>query len=884
MGQKWYDGKASELASWFRAHISPNGAMSAAPPGDSKSTGAADRNRPGSPLTLTLGMVTAALPQLHSYRVQTATHSAIIACKLQMLGSTEPIGVRETAPIALGSVVVVGRVEGLPYWAIMGILPKMNLAERLQYFDFLQYGSNTGLNKERGYHAVLDCATEGDMLNFNCLRPIDTQAGDLGFMASSGVHLTLDEQQAVLALHDGCGLFLNSYDDHARFIAACMEITTLGAAWRSFDDEGELSSEFGETPYPWEALGAYTPSETIQTTLPITDEEAMAEFGPVKPAQAAQEAFWRYREYGGYLGQGKRRMVVARPLEASGVRHLGDSLDDVGLWEEVVDLTGYHVTRSARGILMAKETLLPVPRRVHQTADSANGDDRQKGNYRFAGQYGDGEQHTLKGVSFANDKSRPIKSLAGQADQSAHQSNWIGLHPFHLHANDFHLPQEDETPLYEAPAALDFDGLVRKPVETEEVGVTLNIDHRFQNVKYYRGRSFVHLLPDGGVMVGEACGATISLTGGEIYIDAPGGIHVRAGRNVNLDAGFDITMRAQKSIDSVASTGDHRAKAHGNMQLLAGDGGQGGILLESAATSANNDFTKTGEEAVSSGILLRSAHGPVITAAKDIYLRTGSDGIEEGQIVLDAAKGQKSIVTYSDAFVRYTGNVLDNFTTSGVVSAANFSSSDGNLFAGSLFCGAQGIFDGDMIANGNVIAAAGNVLATSGAPDVGDLKGEGLSKLKASLSTIRKDYQKGVKSQATAFKSLFEGALYKGPSGYGSETLQSRGKFSYRDTEDGKQYGITPDSLVVLEPRWQQMVRNNEATGGQAWKEKPLSSDKNLYPFPGKKAYEGSVLYQYAYNCYDPETGAAKPRPYTSEEAGTWTGRPLNEYLGAKLS
>lgn len=833
-----------------------------------------------------VGEVAIALPLFHWYYVRTRTKSHVPACRLDE-GSFAPFGGRSLAPLAVGARVVILKLPGLSYWSIIGALPPRNTQWRQFYFDFLTYGSNAGYHVEGAYkELVRQLRNEGKILDFGGFRPPDALPTDVGFWAPTGAHLLVNDQEVQAAIHEACGLFLNRYDGNTRLAGSNLEFRSLGSEETRKFDEGEFWTEYGETPYLWEQMGRYGQegSQVYKLNDPVGDPEAALRDGVVVPAEAEQEPFYRVRRYGGYLGQGGRRAVVA-PKSTDGLRTRDDGRRDVSLFEESIGLNGAYSLRTAASYQVSREVAIPTPRRIKKPEDTAAGDSAKKDNYKFAGAFGGGEPHILKDLADDESaKNRSGRTAAAAADVAAYQFNWMNLHPFHYHQNDYEVPEpsDDSSPLHRNnfSSPLDFNDLKNAAWEPEKVEVgEFKPDPRFEESRYYYGRQYLSLLPDGGVVIGDAFGSELRMAGGDVFITAPGRIWLQSGHSTNVWAGFDVNVRAQKSIDLVASTGDIHQKAEKNFQILAGAGGQGGVLLESKAESAFIDFTKPGEEAISSGILLKAAHGPVLTAAQHIYLRTGSDGVDEGDIILDAAKGNRSVIAYASTCVRYLQQAADYFMDGEEAVTANLFSKNGSLIAGGL--GVGGTLATTAAASiGGALLVIGSVGTTTKQQFLGNLEASDAAAARARTDELREKFVDAADSGTETFDAAFTNILYADPNGFGSAELQEGLKFSYRDDEGGEQYGLDPEQFALPEARFQQMLRTGEAVGGSDWEETPIDG---RYPYPGKLAFEGQALYVYTPVYYSPDDGTVQQgRPYDGE-MGAWEGKPLKEYKAANV-
>jgi hypothetical protein len=292
-------------------------------------------------------------------------------------------------------------------------------------------------------------------------------------------------------------------------------------------------------------------------------------------------------------------------------------------------------------------------------------------NYKHASTYGQGPDHKVADAYAPGDKAGGeeeegggeapkgeeechLLGCAALSDILANAFNWKSLHPFVYHEKDYWTPQEDEIPPFET---------LLNPPQFSQLGESQYlsrpgprkawVDSRYGNQNYWETTSGVHLLPDGSVVIRDGYGSEIRMSGGHIYENASGDIHRCAGRDTVDYAGHDAIIRARESVDVTAANHDVHIKAEFNVDILAGNNGQmGRMLLENQAAGPAYDFGgKQGEDVSGSGIIMKARHSEVVALARNIYLRTGSrrGGIDQGDIVLDAAQGKQDIRTISRA-------------------------------------------------------------------------------------------------------------------------------------------------------------------------------------------------------------------------------------------
>jgi hypothetical protein len=120
--------------------------------------------------------------------------------------------------------------------------------------------------------------------------------------------------------------------------------------------------------------------------------------------------------------------------------------------------------------------------------------------------------------------------MAAISDDLAFTFNWQGAHPFYYHENDWYLPEEEDLnylgeecagPQFAAPY---FKELGCYQLLQAPPAIPLHVDHRYGDVDYYPNKSYVTLLDDGSVVIGDGFGSQLRMGNGNIYLQCPGDV------------------------------------------------------------------------------------------------------------------------------------------------------------------------------------------------------------------------------------------------------------------------------------------------------------------------------------------------------------------------
>jgi hypothetical protein len=487
----------------------------------------------------------------------------------------------------------------------------------------------------------------------------------------------------------------------------------------------------------------------------------------LEPETFTQLPAARGYEFGGYLGQAGKRMTALpwqpvtsaekaaakQPigLGADGTTYLLNNEGGVtqnpppdtsyvetadrtapphqpGVLDVQTTLTGGYHLRSARRIVLAKRPSIPTPWQKRTPADPGG----DAGGYTPSGLSRTPVEGAVPdpetGYTAADFSSHAVvadlefpygapQRAAAVPDFLAYLFNWEGLHPFVYHAADWDLLDEGTggLPRNQDPPA--YEDLETKQYLDEPASIDLDVDHRYGASAYYESEAVVALLDDGQVYVHDGWGTQLLLHNGSITATCAGDFNVRAGRNFNVWAGDDINLRARTSVDITAAKRDVRVKAENSVHVLGGNGGCGGVLLESQAVCPAHEYTRPGEDAVTSGITMIAPRSAVYAQSPDFvfespladgrfFAHMGSEGV-----VRHAGRVHHALVTpggiradlFQDNFAELTTGSASAGVVFGCVSANEFAA-DYTLLGGALFVNGGGLFTSDLAVRGAVAA------------------------------------------------------------------------------------------------------------------------------------------------------------------------------------
>jgi hypothetical protein len=825
---------------------------------------------------LLLGMIMDGTAVANCYRVQVEKGTAPIIATACTHGSGVCLGASEITTYAPGTSVIVMMHDNHYEGYILGAVPFILDVGNRAYHDYISQASRKRVDDVHKKH--LKQPDGGQQVDYSAWRPFDaTLASEWGAISTTGIGVTLDDFMVRMSVNEFTGVFGFYHDSLLRVTGYNMQVWTSGHERDAFTDQAEYNDVQGYSPYPWEAMGLMSSGlEMIEEYQPGTYQCALQKpfYAHWENKHEFQQPYHRTQQFYGYLGQGSRTHVHAppqsvprwtyepgqigspgKPYESTvqskdlpaGECTGGDTkLTDhevkpvYGLHEDNVGLDGRRFIASAKGIVLSKRILLPFPQRIKRPEDEKG--DNAETNYKAASKFGSGPEHKITGDIETTDTDWPnMQRAAAVLDLHGYLFNYAGIHPFYWHAKDYKTWEQSDLS-NEGYADVNqkipqFSELQGSMYLKQPQPKKWNIDHRYNEQNFYEAESFISLLEDGSVVIGDGYGAEIRMAGGCLTLSAPGDVWVKSGRHAQIWAGSDCIFRAHDGVDISTTEKSVRIKSEKHVMVLAGnEGNDGGVLIESRSSKKEYDFETCGDDVKFGGVVLRAPKSNIVGLGSQIYMRTGGGSIQPGEIVLDADKGKKNIVTKSENLFNYVGQGGSVYHFFGLTDyqKANMFSEQITLLSGMVGTEKMLVVGGGILSDGSVLVKKGHILtqaAAQGAIFVGPCDGDCQGQVGAAIDTIRNLIDDQLPQVgATLDQTLLEMQFY-GDKKPGNDRVIDIMEFSFR-TDD--QYAV-PDFLLY-EDRWQQMAE----IGGQTtkkWEEKGVESKicEKTYPFPGKK-------------------------------------------------
>ena len=792
-----------------------------------------------------------------------------------MLGSQSssmlPIGARDITMIVPGSIALCW-ISDRGYAVILSIITTPMGSSQISWPDSIVAAGNAGAFSDPAHQILTTKDTAHGLLDFSAGAPIDVLPGDWGQTNELGMAIFLGRLMASVRAGELCKLEMHYVDMLARLFAYNWQHYTAGSEDESFDDEGEWTRVRGFSPFPWESAGVNVTSAALfDKQGKLNPKDANDRFG-LEPVEALQGSFVRYKEFEGFLGDLRRRFVLMPNLSVDRRVYGRESTDPAqykGLFEEVVGADGGYLMRSAKGIGFEKTVWIPVPEEIYPR-------DNPKGDHDMTDAAG-------LGMDFSEypEQTTAGETLARVRDYQAHDLNKRRSEPLNQRDKDWAIRDDITGDKIETPGEFqqEIAGLTpyaayEQPLPASNEELVCPVGER--SSRYYESKAFMGILPDGSILLRDGYGSEIRMTGGNVEITCPGDVVMRNGRTVQIWGGKDVIIKSHDNLEMSSATGSARLKAEHNLEVLGGNDGTGGVLIESRGSGQINDFTETGDNAVIGGMVLKSSRGPLGVWGDSLYLQSMS-----GDISMNSQDGDGSFVVYCGQLTKYL-----RYGSMEVVAQSKDSTPVDSTYVlentgGSLnFHGTQvnlGVTSVNVVPTKGTgtmasVVVSGPITSEGTVSGVGEFNKTGLVN-PTSLLGVRATGKREVDSANEILRRDFETTI-TGDSANGNKEVYGLIGFSFRSSTD-----LSLGDMVIYESEWQKRFRQTAgiaATGKytSVWDEPDVAGrvdpddgqddqSRLTKPFPGKEAWDDGTGAKYS---------QVDDQFYLSDSSG---GRPL---------
>lgn len=773
-----------------------------------------------------------------------------------LTSSMLPVGARDMSMLVPGSIVLCW-ISDKYYAVILSVLASPMGSSQMVWPDSIVAAGHAGLYADTAHNqAVSSKDTAHGFLDFSAGGPIDSLAGDWGHTNELGMSFFLGRLMASIRAGELCKFEFHYIDMLARLYAYNWQHYTAGSEDEAFDDEGEWTRIRGYSPFPWEAGGVNNKDMPLfDRKGTLSPKDSLDRMG-IEPVDQLQCSFVRYKEFEGFLGDLRRRFVmmpVSDAMRRTYGRKKSDPVQYKGLFEEVLSMDGSYLLRSAKSIGLEKTIWIPVPEELYPR-------DNPKGNHDLVNSAGEG-------MDFAEypDQGTPGGNVARLRDAQAYELNKRKSEPLNQRDKDWAIRDDVDAAkgAISTPGGFTEEIPILEPYDTFEQELPPNTEQEIsptggRSSRYFQSKAFIGILEDGSILLRDGYGSEIRMVGGNIELSCPGDAIIRNGRTVQIWGGRDVIIKAQTNLEASASKGDVRIKAEHNLEVLGGNDGTGGVLIESRGSNPNN-FRAPGNGAQIGGLTLKSSRGQLGMWANNVYMRSTA-----GAITMDSEGGDGDFVVYCGQLNKYLkfGSmelVAGDKNTTRLESISMLEHSVGILN----FYGADATFGVNTV---SVIPVRGTD-TTASLTVAGALTAEGTvsgvgeyvpiaQPRPSGLNSIRNMAKVGMTEARTLMINSFTWDIV-GASANGNKNVWGLIGFTFRASSECRL-----GDMVIYEAEWQKRLRQTAGIKSTAkysavWEEKAVPSRINpdtnepdlslvTMPFPGRVAWDFGAGAKYA--------------------------------------
>lgn len=450
------------------------------------------------------------------------------------------------------------------------------------------FGNDCYRKKSQVYDTPLKNPTDISTARYMNNRPTDIVPGEASLLNPHRAGILYNMYSTSL-VGGGSHIKLFSLENRIRVVADSIIKYTLFGNDVEWHNRRYLSRERASCMYQEERLGMQEKEKSAFEECDYHDD-----FYFTKNKKKKQTLRPRIIEHEGYFGGLSAKYYLRPDPDSDDIRTMDETPDDPGVFRESVDPSGQYRVAFTGMLGFERVGRIPVPVRIK---------------YPWSKDAKEPEAKALK--EFEHDKNNPFYRQLELADRVAYDVK-NSYARYDESKEEFYVPEESD--------------LEEKLEDVYDKGFTDSTTVQLE--KYDRRRSGIWQGEDGSIIFRDAWGSEIVMIGGNIQLSCAGNVEILPGKTALTLAGDDIVHKAHNSIDIEAANKDVRINGFKNVQILAGadDKNPGGVTIEAKGKSNPWDAKSAngGEELKSSGILLKSHDGTVVTDADKALIRAGS--------------------------------------------------------------------------------------------------------------------------------------------------------------------------------------------------------------------------------------------------------------------
>lgn len=302
----------------------------------------------------------------------------------------------------------------------------------------------------------------------------------------------------------------------------------------------------------------------------------------------------------------------------------------------------------------------------------------------------------------------------------------------------------------------------------------------------------------GDICLQSEQGAGIRISGGSVFIE---GLQVRIHSTKDtVVLGRDLQLLADRNV--TVTTNEHlRLYSAKNIAILSGTSGSGGTLIENRSSGSNVELPADPEEAVYSGIAIKSTKAQTAILGGGVLLKAGDrDKGISGDLVLAADVGSMYMSSLTQIVQHSAGRIVQSFGANREQADSVNSFSQGSVVFDSVLRAKDVWSDGSVTARSNVQAITGR-LGDSQGQTPGKVTPEGRALAMQGFSQFSQDVG-AVKVNANQTYSILKAAYFDSQRPLHSDVVAQLSSGFARPASTSSAYNVT-----TLQTTYQQEFR-----------------------------------------------------------------------------
>lgn len=459
------------------------------------------------------------------------------------------IGLKANVILEAGTKVLIMHNSKTSLSYILGTIPNAKIDADLASSNYVSAAEGNGVLKS----GLLDkdwSTNSGTETVLDGSQPIDITPGELQMSTGSGTALTLLQSLASLQGSDLAKVECFVLDDMVRILSNTFQNINAFGEYSIFNENGNLNVVWNGTSNEYESFGAESSTEPKFGGSPLTGENK------VKTDKDAKDLFyedgkWRFSQYIGKLGNFIHTFITDPSSTLNNAKDNDGAFSGkpkAGRFNMHVNEDGSMLCQSVGDIVLEKVACIPVP--VETKKWEENKDDEIENKDALKNWIPLGNENLWESSYKLNDYAKWFSGYYCNA------GFW--------QSKRFIKPEEKDTP--------DLDPWAKDSVRKEVDGA-----YGDKANKYIESYATVRIFKDGSIVIKDAYGSSINMSGGNVTIAAANNLNLTAANAVNINGKFINTQGTAGISNTAAHGGIENVSRYFNKTFVS----EGPIALES---------------------------------------------------------------------------------------------------------------------------------------------------------------------------------------------------------------------------------------------------------------------------------------------------------------